>query len=138
MEGGLQFSPRMASEGLHESAEKLSPQTQDLHRAIVSLMEELEAVDWYGQRVDATGDPELRAILAHNRGEEQEHAAMVLEWIRRRDPGFDRHLRTYLFTDGAITGREQAATGREQTAQAHENANGARPRASVGSLRENR
>jgi len=135
MEGGLHFSPRMASEGLHESAEKISPATQDLHRAIVSLMEELEAVDWYGQRVDATGDPELRAILAHNRGEEQEHAAMVLEWIRRRDPGFDRHLRTYLFTDGSITGREPAAAGREA---AHENANGAGPRVSVGSLRENR
>jgi ferritin-like protein len=131
MEGGLHLSPRMASESLHESAEKLRPETQDLHRAIVSLMEELEAVDWYGQRADATGDPELRAILAHNRGEEQEHAAMVLEWIRRRDPGFDRHLRAYLFTEGSITGREQAAAP-------HENSNGGQPRASVGSLRENR
>jgi ferritin-like protein len=121
----------MASVGLHESAEKLSPQTQDLHRAIVSLMEELEAVDWYGQRVDATGDAELRAILAHNREEEQEHAAMVLEWIRRHDAGFDRHLRTYLFTEGSITGREQ-------TAAPHENSNGGQPRVSVGSLRENR
>jgi uncharacterized protein len=131
MEGGLQFRLGMASEGLHESAEKLSPQTQDLHRAIVSLMEELEAVDWYGQRVDATGDAELRAILAHNRGEEQEHAAMVLEWIRRHDAGFDRHLRTYLFTEGSITGREQAAAPQE-------NSNGGQPRVSVGSLRENR
>ena len=131
MEGGLHFRPVMASEGLHESADRITPETQDLHRAIVSLMEELEAVDWYGQRVDATGDPELRAILAHNRGEEQEHAAMVLEWIRRHDPGFDRHLRTYLFTEGSITGREEAAA-------AHENGNGTRPRASVGSLREGR
>ena len=121
----------MASEGLHESADKLSPETQDLHRAIVSLMEELEAVDWYGQRVDATGDAELRTILAHNRGEEQEHAAMVLEWIRRHDAGFDRHLRTYLFTEGSITGREQLAAR-------HESLNGGQPRASVGSLRENR
>jgi ferritin-like protein len=131
MEDGLHLSPGMASEGLHESADKLSPETQDLHRAIVSLMEELEAVDWYGQRVDAAGDAELRAILAHNRGEEQEHAAMVLEWIRRHDAGFDRHLRTYLFTEGSITGREQAAAP-------HENSNGGQPRASVGSLRENR
>jgi len=121
----------MASEGLHESADKVSPETQDLHRAIVSLMEEFEAIDWYGQRVEAAGDPELRAILAHNRGEEQEHAAMVLEWIRRRDAGFDRHLRTYLFTEGSITGREK-------TVGADENTNGGRPRASVGSLRENR
>jgi ferritin-like protein len=121
----------MASEGLHESADKLSPQTQDLHRAIVSLMEELEAIDWYGQRVDATGDADLRAILAHNRDEEQEHAAMVLEWIRRHDPGFDRHLRTYLFTPGSITKRETAAGARDSS-------NGDRPHASVGSLREDR
>jgi hypothetical protein len=119
----------MASEGLHESADQLRPETKDLHRAIVSLMEELEAVDWYGQRVDATGDAELRAILAHNRAEEQEHAAMVLEWIRRHDAGFDRHLRTYLFTEGSIVGRERAADASETT-------NGARPRPSVGSLRE--
>ena len=131
MEGGLHFRLGMASEGLHESVDKLSPETQDLHRAIVSLMEELEAVDWYGQRVDATGDAELRAILAHNRGEEQEHAAMVLEWIRRHDAGFDQHLRTYLFTEGSITGREQAAATQE-------NSNGGQPRVSVGSLRENR
>ena len=131
MEGGLHFPPGMASEGLHESADQLSAETQDLHRAIVSLMEELEAIDWYGQRVDATGDPELRAILVHNRGEEQEHAAMVLEWVRRHDAGFDRHLRAYLFTEGSITGREQATASQE-------NSNGDRPRASVGSLREDR
>ena len=121
----------MASEGLHESADRLSPETQDLHRAIVSLMEELEAIDWYGQRVDATNDADLRAILAHNRAEEQEHAAMVLEWIRRRDARFDRHLRAYLFTEGSIVGREQAADPIEPT-------NGTRPRVSVGSLRGNR
>lgn len=131
MEGGLHRRFDMASEGLHEPADKLRPETTDLHRAIVSLMEELEAIDWYGQRVDATGDTELRAILAHNREEEQEHAAMVLEWIRRRDPGFDRFLRSYLFTEGSIVGREQETTGTETT-------NGTRPRASVGSLRENR
>lgn len=87
----------------HESEERLSPRTRDMHRAIVSLMEELEAVDWYQQRMDATEDGELREILRHNRDEEQEHAAMVLEWIRRRDAGFSKVLKTYLFTEGSIT-----------------------------------
>ncbi len=72
------------------------------HRAITSLMEELEAVDWYNQRVDATKDPELAAILAHNRDEEKEHAAMVLEWIRRKDPTFEKELKNFLFTDKPI------------------------------------
>src|SRR2546421_9074651 len=76
----------MASEGLHEAEQKLRPETTDFHRAVASLMEELEAVDWYNQRVDATADEELKAILRHNRDEEKEHARMVLEWIRRRDP----------------------------------------------------
>jgi hypothetical protein len=88
-----------AHEGLHEPAQALSPQTLDMHRAIVSLIEELEAVDWYQQRVDACRDPELKAILAHNRDEEKEHAAMVLEWIRRNDSGFSKELKDYLFTD---------------------------------------
>jgi len=92
----------MANEGYHEAVEQLSAETRDMHRAIVSLMEELDAVDWYNQRVDACGDPDLRAILAHNRDEEKEHAAMVLEWIRRRDPRFDKELRDYLFTDKVI------------------------------------
>ena len=121
----------MSSESLHESADQLTTETRDMHRAIVSLMEELEAVDWYGQRVEAATDDELRAILAHNREEEQEHAAMVLEWIRRRDPGFDRHLRAYLFTEGSIVRREETASGRETT-------NGTRAPVSVGSLREKR
>ncbi|MGH8998888.1 MAG: encapsulin-associated ferritin-like protein [Acidimicrobiia bacterium] len=98
----------MASEGLHEPAELLAPGTIDRHRAVASLMEELEAVDWYDQRVDATEDPELRAILAHNRDEEKEHAAMTLEWLRRRDRVLDEHLRTYLFTEGSIVGIEDA------------------------------
>jgi ferritin-like protein len=93
----------------HEAEERLSPQTRDMHRAIVSLMEELEAIDWYQQRVDAAGDAELKAILAHNRDEEKEHAAMTLEWIRRRDPSFDTVLREYLFTEGSIVGREATA-----------------------------
>jgi ferritin-like protein len=93
----------MSSEGYHEPVEKLSAKTMDMHRAIISLMEELEAVDWYNQRVDACADPELKAILAHNRDEEKEHAAMVLEWIRRRDPKLDHELRDSLFTEGPIT-----------------------------------
>ncbi len=92
----------MANEGLHERYEDLSDETKDMHRAIISLMEELEAVDWYNQRVDACKDPELKKILAHNRDEEKEHAAMTLEWIRRKDPVFDKELKDALFTDGEI------------------------------------
>lgn len=92
----------MANEGYHEAIEELSDATRDMHRAIVSLMEELEAIDWYNQRVDACKDDALRAILAHNRDEEKEHAAMVLEWIRRQDPAFDKELKDYLFSEQAI------------------------------------
>ena len=92
----------MANEGYHEPVDELSAKTRDMHRAIVSLMEELEAVDWYNQRADACKDAELRAILEHNRDEEKEHAAMVLEWIRRRDPAFEKELRDYMFTDEPI------------------------------------
>jgi ferritin-like protein len=95
----------MSNEGYHET--NLSEETRDMHRAIVSLMEELEAVDWYNQRVDVCQDNELRAILAHNRDEEKEHAAMVLEWIRRRDPRFDKELRDYLFSDKPIAALEE-------------------------------
>jgi ferritin-like protein len=101
----------MAHEGFHEAVDSLQPQTLDRHRAIESIMEELEAVDWYDQRVDATGDVELAGILAHNRDEEKEHAAMTLEWLRRRDPKLDEHLRTYLFTTGSVLATERAAEG---------------------------
>ncbi|MEO6696779.1 MAG: ferritin-like domain-containing protein [Gammaproteobacteria bacterium] len=97
----------MSNEGYHEAITELSDTTRDMHRAIVSLMEELEAVDWYNQRVDACKDTELRAILAHNRDEEKEHAAMVLEWIRRHDPKFDKQLRDYLFTDKPLVDLEE-------------------------------
>ncbi|AHE97354.1 encapsulin-associated ferritin-like protein [Thioalkalivibrio paradoxus] len=93
----------MSSDGYHEPVGELSDESREMHRAIVSLMEELEAVDWYQQRVDACKDPELRAILAHNRDEEIEHAAMVLEWIRRRNPVFDKELRDNLFSDKDYT-----------------------------------
>jgi ferritin-like protein len=97
--------------GLHEAREDLTPDTLDRHRGLVSLMEELEAMDWYQQRIDATLDPELKAVLAHNRDEETEHAAMSLEWMRRQDPVLDEHLRTYLFTSGSIVGIEEEAEG---------------------------
>ncbi len=93
----------MANEGYHEPVDELTDETRDMHRAITSLMEELEAVDWYNQRVDACKDPELKSILAHNRDEEKEHAAMVLEWIRRRDSVLDKELRDFLFTDKPLT-----------------------------------
>ena len=92
----------MANEGYHEPVSELSEETRDMHRAIISLMEELEAVDWYNQRIDATRNEDLKAILIHNRQEEKEHAAMVLEWIRRRDPKFNDELKDYLFTDKDI------------------------------------
>ncbi|MEQ8315665.1 MAG: encapsulin-associated ferritin-like protein [Gammaproteobacteria bacterium] len=92
----------MANEGYHEPIEELSDETRDMHRAITSLMEELEAVDWYNQRVDACKDAELKRILEHNRDEEKEHAAMVLEWIRRQDSYLDKELKDYLFTDKPI------------------------------------
>lgn len=92
----------MSSVGYHEPVEELSDETRDMHRVIVSLMEELEAVDWYNQRADACEDQELKAILEHNRGEEKEHASMVLEWIRRKDPRFSKELKDYLFTERPI------------------------------------
>jgi len=119
-----------SSAGLHEPEDRLEPATIDRHRVLVSIQEELEAVDWYGQRVDATTDPSLAAVLAHNRDEEKEHAAMAIEWLRRNDPVFDQHLRTYLFTDAPITEIEAEA---EDAA-----AGGTGPRAGslgIGSLR---
>jgi ferritin-like protein len=94
---------------LHEPAEALGALVIDRHRAIASLMEELEAVDWYDQRVQACSDEELKSILAHNRDEEKEHACMVLEWLRRNDPVFDKHMRRFLFTEGPIANREEKA-----------------------------
>lgn len=92
----------MSSVGYHEPIEELSDDVRDMHRAIVSLMEELEAVDWYNQRAQACKNPELKKILEHNRDEEKEHAAMVLEWIRRNDERFSHELKDYLFTSQAL------------------------------------
>ena len=125
----------MASETLHEDPDKLGAQVIDRHRAIVSLMEELEAVDWYDQRAKATDNAELRAILEHNRDEEKEHAAMALEWLRRNDPKMDEHLRTFLFKEGPITeieaniGQESGEESGEQDAPSSDGSLG------IGSLR---
>ncbi|MHB1951658.1 MAG: encapsulin-associated ferritin-like protein [Acidiferrobacteraceae bacterium] len=94
------------SAGFHENAAELKAHTRDLHRALVSLQEELEAIDWYQQRVDAAEDQELKEVLQHNRDEEKEHAAMILEWLRRTDAAFERFLRLYLFRTGSITAIE--------------------------------
>jgi len=97
----------VGSETWHEPYEGLTPYTRDMHRAIVSLMEELEAIDWYQQRIDVTPDEELKAVLGHNRDEEVEHAMMNLEWIRRNNATFDAAARTFLFSEGPITEVEQ-------------------------------
>ncbi len=101
----------MASEGYHEPVERLDEAVIDRHRAIQSIMEELEAVDWYDQRVAATNDASLAEVLGHSRDEEKEHAAMTIEWLRRHDAEFDKQLRTYLFTEGSIVGIEDEVMG---------------------------
>jgi uncharacterized protein len=119
-----------SSGSLHESTDVLKPETIDRHRAIVSLMEELEAVDWYDQRVQAAHDDELRAILAHNRDEEKEHAVMVLEWLRRHDTHLDEQLRTYLFANKSVLEIEEPGGATGTTAATTDGSLG------IGSLRE--
>jgi ferritin-like protein len=99
----------MSSESYHEPLDLLSEETKNLHRAIVSLCEELEAVDWYQQRAEACTDEELRAVITHNKNEEIEHAMMVLEWIRRHSPVFDTNIKTYVGAQGPILAVEKAA-----------------------------
>jgi ferritin-like protein len=100
----------MAGEMLHEERDALDPAILDRHRAISTIMEELEAIDWYDQRIKASTDQELQAILAHNRNEEKEHASMLLEWLRRHDSELDAHLRTYLFSEGRIHEKNESPT----------------------------
>lgn len=97
----------MTNLGYHEPTAELTARTRSLHRALLTVMEELEAVDWYQQRADVAVDEELKAILIHNRDEEIEHAAMALEWLRRRVPKFDQMLRVYLFTEAPIVAIEE-------------------------------
>ena len=85
----------MASETYHEALELLSVETQEMHRSLVSLIEELQAIDWYQQRVDASADPQLKDVLMHNKNEEIEHATMLMEWIRRHNDHFDQMMRRY-------------------------------------------
>jgi ferritin-like protein len=118
-----------SSMGLHEAKEDLRPETLDRHRGIVSLIEELEAMDWYVQRIDAAGDPALAEVLAHNRDEEAEHAAMSLEWLRRTDPVLSKLLRQYLFTEGSIVAVEEAGEGGDGEAASADGGLG------IGSLR---
>lgn len=121
-----------SSGSFHESTDELKPETMDRHRAIVSIMEELEAIDWYDQRVDAARDPELKAILAHNRDEEKEHASMALEWLRRRDPVWNKQLRNYLFTEKPILAVEEAS----EEAQTEEPGPASDGSLGIGSLRQ--
>src|SRR5882757_8529553 len=130
----------MSSESTHEPYDLLSDETKNLHRAIVSLVEELEAVDWYNQRASVCPDEELRAVLMHHRNEEIEHAMMNLEWIRRHDAVFDRHMRTYLFSSGLITQVEaQAKAAAEDSgggeSRAGDGARGVGGSLGIGSLR---
>jgi uncharacterized protein len=125
-----------SSATLHESVDQLSPETIDRHRAIVSIMEELEAVDWYDQRLEAAHDPQLREILRHNSNEEKEHAMMALEWLRRHDPKLDEHMRTYLFTSKPILEIEdEAESGDDGDANAASSSGGC---LNIGSLRARR
>jgi hypothetical protein len=133
----------MGSESWHEPYESLSGQTRDLHRAIVSLMEELEAIDWYGQRAEVCEDDSLRAVLLHNREEEIEHAMMNLEWIRRNEPLFDKYIRTYLLKNAPITEIEEVETNGGGGDHGGGGSSGAQPMGGsngknlgIGSLRE--
>jgi hypothetical protein len=131
----------MSSESLHAPRERLSVETLTLHQAIVSLGEEIEAVDWYRQRADDCEDPALKEILLHNMREEIEHACMVLEWLRRNDADWSAQISTYLFTDAPITEieEEETANGAASVAVAAEpeksGADGGR-RFTVGPLKD--
>jgi hypothetical protein len=125
-----------SSAGYHEPLDKLSPATQDLHRAIVSLQEELEAADWYRQRADACGDEALKAILLHNMREEIEHASMILEWLRRNNADFEQHLRTYLFTTQTIVDIEGKEAGQgARTEAGPDTGKSYRPGLTVGTMK---
>jgi hypothetical protein len=126
----------MSSENLHAPRERLSQQTLNLHFAITSLMEELDAIDWYRQRADDAEDDTLKGLLLHNMREEMEHASMLLEWIRRHDSDFERFLKTYLFTEGSILQEEKMATAEGIDAAAAGTGRGGSERGfTIGSLR---
>ena len=116
----------------HEPYEALSPKARDLHRALTSLKEEIEAVDWYNQRVELSHDPQLKEVLAHNRDEEIEHACMTLEWLRRNMRGWDENLRTYLFNESSIIDAEE----NQKNNDAGGGAPGSARTLGIGSLKE--
>ncbi|MRG94836.1 encapsulin-associated ferritin-like protein [Polyangium spumosum] len=122
----------MGSETYHEPYDVLSPGAREMHRAIWSLIEELEAIDWYAQRAEVTTDPELEAVLLHNREEEIEHAMMNLEWIRRKDALFDEKIRTYLLKTAPITEIEERSEGGEGGGEDEKAAAPARPQLGSG------
>ena len=122
----------------HEPVAELSPQDRDFVRALNSIKEELEAINWYHQRVVAASDPQIKAIMAHNRDEEIEHAVMGLEWLRRNMPVWDETMRTYLFTAGDITALEDAATGGEGGEATPGKAPASGGSLGIGSLKGNR
>jgi uncharacterized protein len=125
--------PPMSSESYHEPIELLSEPTKNMHRALVSLREELEAVDWYQQRAEACSDPDLAGVLTHNKNEEIEHAMMTLEWIRRHNPVFGDNLKTYLNTSGPITDVEK-----HKMASGESGGAAASPSLGIGSLKGKR
>lgn len=130
----------MSSEDLHAPRDRLSAETLSSHQAIVSLREEIEAVDWYRQRADDCDSGALKEILLHNMREEIEHACMILEWLRRNVPEWGSQIDTYLYSEGPITEIEEAATGKAGEAATGEageaeDPSGPSRRFTVGSLK---
>ena len=125
----------MGSETYHEPYEQLSGSAREMHRALVSLIEELEAIDWYAQRAEVTSDNELRSVLLHNRAEEIEHAMMNLEWIRRNDPKFDETIRTYLLTEIPIVEIEERSQDKPAGGPTLSETNLAKHSLGIGSLK---
>jgi ferritin-like protein len=123
------------SVGLHEAQELLRAETMDRHRALASMQEELEAADWYDQRVDAASDPELKQILAHNRDEEKEHFVMTLEWLRRRDAKLSGELQSRLFSSGSIVAQEAAEKGGDVAETAASTGSSSAGSLGIGSLK---
>ncbi|MDB5032979.1 MAG: hypothetical protein JWQ98_220 [Chlorobi bacterium] len=119
----------------HEPYELLSEETKNMHRALVTVMEELEAIDWYQQRAEACSDPELKSILLHNKNEEIEHAMMTIEWIRRKNGTFSDQARTYLFSEGPITQVEKAAMGKEGGSGGEQGGGSSSTSLGIGSLK---
>jgi ferritin-like protein len=131
-------SPAMSSESYHEPLELLSEETRNLHRAIVSLCEELEAVDWYHQRAEACSDPDLRAVITHNEHEEVEHAMMNLEWIRRHNPVFAANIGKYIQSSGSILAVEAGSGGDSGGVASSGGSAGTGVGLGIGSLRGNK